>query len=101
MIRPILFLDGPSRHFCDHRFRCQDTGQRIQSDKLRHVARTEVRVRLCHGQRCMPEHFLKRQDSQLAAHKHGPTPPPDNAGEFVRNATSARSLSEKLKPIIG
>ncbi|MFJ2388813.1 hypothetical protein [Pseudomonas koreensis] len=45
--------------------------------------------------------LVEQMNSQLAAHKHGPTPPPDNAGEFVRNATSALSLSEKLKPITG
>jgi hypothetical protein len=45
--------------------------------------------------------LLEQIDTQLAGHKHGPTPPPDNVGEFTGNAASPLLLGEKLKPITG
>lgn len=38
---------------------------------------------------------------QLTGHKHGPAPPPDNAGEFAANAGMAVVLAAKLRPITG
>lgn len=43
--------------------------------------------------------LLEQMNTQLASHKHGPTPPPDNAGEFTTNAVTALTMAEKLKPI--
>ncbi|MEB0044684.1 MULTISPECIES: phage baseplate assembly protein V [unclassified Pseudomonas] len=45
--------------------------------------------------------LVNQMNTQLAGHKHGPTPPPDTAGEFTGNAASALLLSGKLKPITG
>jgi hypothetical protein len=45
--------------------------------------------------------LLEQMNTQLAGHKHGPIPPPDNAGDFTGNAASALLLSGKLKPITG
>jgi hypothetical protein len=45
--------------------------------------------------------LVEQMNSQLAGHKHGATPPPDNAGVFTGNAASALMLSGKLKPITG
>ncbi|MDI2594353.1 phage baseplate assembly protein V [Pseudomonas sp. 681] len=45
--------------------------------------------------------LVEQMNSQLAGHKHGATPPPDNAGEFTGNTASALLLSRKLKPITG
>lgn len=43
--------------------------------------------------------LLQEMNTALAAHKHGPTPPPDNAAEFATRAVSAARLASKLKPI--
>jgi hypothetical protein len=45
--------------------------------------------------------LVEQMNSQLAGHKHGPTPPPENTGELTGNAASALLLSGKLKPITG
>jgi len=45
--------------------------------------------------------LVEQMNSQLAGHKHGPTPQPDNATDFNGNAASALMLSGKLKPITG
>jgi hypothetical protein len=45
--------------------------------------------------------LVEQMNSQLAGHKHGATPPPDNAGVFTGNAASALMLRGKLKPITG
>lgn len=42
---------------------------------------------------------LEQMNNQIAAHKHGPSPVADNAGEFAGNAAKARLLVGKLKPI--
>lgn len=43
--------------------------------------------------------LLQQMNSQLAAHKHGPTPPPDNAGAFTAASDTALQLAIRLKPI--
>lgn len=43
--------------------------------------------------------LVEQMNTALAAHKHGPTPPPDNAAEFTSAAALATTLSAKLKPI--
>lgn len=40
--------------------------------------------------------LVEQMNSQLAAHKHGPTSPPDNAIDFNGNAANALMLSGKL-----
>lgn len=45
--------------------------------------------------------LLQQMNTALASHKHGPTPPPDNAAEFAADAVSAAGLALKLKPITG
>ena len=43
--------------------------------------------------------LVQQMNVAIAAHKHGPTPPPDNAAEFTTHATSAIAQAAKLKPI--
>lgn len=43
--------------------------------------------------------LVQQMNAAIAAHKHGPTPPPENAAEFTTHATSATALSAQLKPI--
>ncbi|MHC8344761.1 hypothetical protein [Pseudomonas sp. RT6P73] len=45
--------------------------------------------------------LVEKMNTAIAAHKHGATPPPDNAGEFVAHAGEAVILAAKLKSIIG
>ncbi|MDU9024226.1 hypothetical protein [Pseudomonas corrugata] len=45
--------------------------------------------------------LLQQMNTQLASHKHGSTPPPDDAGVFTANAVIAKRQSEKLGPIVG
>ncbi|AZF39674.1 hypothetical protein C4J88_4941 [Pseudomonas sp. R4-39-08] len=45
--------------------------------------------------------LLQEMNTALAAHKYGPTPPPDNATQFGTHAASAAARAWKLKPIIG
>jgi hypothetical protein len=42
---------------------------------------------------------LEQMNTQIAAHKHGPSPVADNAGEFAGNVTKALQLGTKLKLI--
>ncbi|WP_447770541.1 hypothetical protein [Pseudomonas kilonensis] len=37
----------------------------------------------------------------IASHKHGSTPPPDNATVFATNSVTALELAGKVKPITG
>ncbi|MGY3325737.1 hypothetical protein [Pseudomonas sp. TE3911] len=43
--------------------------------------------------------LVQQMNIAIAAHKHGPTPPPDNAGEFSTHAASATVQAAQLKPI--
>ncbi len=43
--------------------------------------------------------LVQQMNVAIAAHKHGPTPPPDNSAEFTTYAASATTLAMKLKPI--
>nr|WP_233102342.1 hypothetical protein [Pseudomonas sp. MF7453] len=43
--------------------------------------------------------LVQQMNIAIAAHKHGPTPPPDNAGEFTTHAASATVQAAQLKPI--
>lgn len=43
--------------------------------------------------------LVQQMNVAIAAHKHGPTPPPDNSAEFANYATSATALTGQLKPI--
>ena len=43
--------------------------------------------------------LVQQMNVAIAAHKHGPTPPPDNAAEFTTHAASATAQAAKLKPI--
>ncbi|MCM2377863.1 DUF2345 domain-containing protein [Pseudomonas marginalis] len=43
--------------------------------------------------------LVQQMNVAIASHKHGPTPPPDNAGEFATHATSATALAGQLNPI--
>lgn len=43
--------------------------------------------------------LLEQMNTGIAAHKHGPTPPPDNAVEFTTHAASAMALATQLKTI--
>lgn len=43
--------------------------------------------------------LVEQMNTAIAAHKHGPTPLPDNAGEFVKHALSADALYLELEPI--
>ncbi|GFM73006.1 hypothetical protein PSCICL_39980 [Pseudomonas cichorii] len=43
--------------------------------------------------------LVQEMNLQLAAHVHGPTPPPSNAAEFSEAAASALMLLTRLKPI--
>ncbi|WP_338522404.1 hypothetical protein NUH87_19920 [Pseudomonas batumici] len=43
--------------------------------------------------------LVEQLSTALASHKHGATPPPDNAAEFAAHAAQATALSVKLKPI--
>lgn len=43
--------------------------------------------------------LVEQMNIAIASHKHGPTPPPDNAGEFTTHAGSAAKLLEELDPI--
>jgi hypothetical protein len=45
--------------------------------------------------------LVELMNTSIATHKHGPTPPPDNAGEFSAHAGTARVMAGKLKPITG
>lgn len=45
--------------------------------------------------------LVEQMNTAIAAHKHGPTPPPDNAGEFSAHATTATAMAAELKPITG
>lgn len=45
--------------------------------------------------------LVEQMNTAIASHKHGPTPPPDNAGEFAGYAGSATGLGGQLKPITG
>jgi hypothetical protein len=43
--------------------------------------------------------LVEQMNTAIAIHKHGPTPPPDNAGDFSAGAAQAKALTAKLKPI--
>ncbi|PBP84792.1 hypothetical protein CCL20_17695, partial [Pseudomonas syringae] len=43
--------------------------------------------------------LVQDMNTQLAAHTHGPTPVPGNAGAFTTDAAKAALLSARLKPI--
>ncbi|WP_095068247.1 MULTISPECIES: hypothetical protein [Pseudomonas] len=43
--------------------------------------------------------LLQEMNTQIAAHTHGPTPPPSSAGEFTGNAAKAVLMSTKLSAI--
>lgn len=43
--------------------------------------------------------LVEQMNTAIAAHKHGPTPPPDNGAAFTANAVKAMTLGAKLKPI--
>ena len=43
--------------------------------------------------------LAEQMNIAIAAHKHGPTPPPDNAGQFSNHAASVKALSVQLQPI--
>lgn len=43
--------------------------------------------------------LVQQMNVAITAHKHGPTPPPDNAAEFTTHAASATAQAAKLKPI--
>lgn len=45
--------------------------------------------------------LVEQMNTAIAAHKHGPTPPPDTAGEFVTRAGAATGLGARLKTITG
>jgi len=45
-------------------------------------------------------YLVEQTNIQLSAHKHGPTPPPDNAAEFTEYAADAAQLIDQLDPII-
>lgn len=45
--------------------------------------------------------LVEQMNMAIAAHKHGPTPPPDNGGEFAAHAGAATALAGQLKPITG
>lgn len=45
--------------------------------------------------------LVEQMNTAIAIHKHGPTPPPDTAGEFTAHAGSATALAGQLKPITG
>ncbi|SFX92257.1 MULTISPECIES: hypothetical protein [unclassified Pseudomonas] len=44
--------------------------------------------------------ITEQMSMTLAAHKHGSTPPPDNASAFTSYAATTRSLGTRLKPIV-
>ena len=48
---------------------------------------------------CETLDLLQQMNTQLAAHTHGPTPPPGNAAAFTANAATAAQMAGKLKPI--
>ncbi|PBP50452.1 hypothetical protein CCL11_03895 [Pseudomonas syringae] len=48
---------------------------------------------------CEALDILQEMNGQLAAHTHGPTPVPSNAGFFVKNVTSVGSLLMSLKEV--
>jgi len=43
--------------------------------------------------------LVEQMNAAIAVHKHGPTPPPDSAGEFITHAGAATLLAGQLKPI--
>lgn len=43
--------------------------------------------------------LLGQMNTGIAAHKHGPSPPPDKAAEFTTHAASAMTLGTLLTPI--
>lgn len=43
--------------------------------------------------------LVEQMNTAIATHKHGPTPPPDNAGEFAAHAMTATMLGGQLKPV--
>ena len=43
--------------------------------------------------------LVEQMNAQIAAHTHGPTPVPGNAGAFTANTELAANLGAKLKPI--
>jgi hypothetical protein len=43
--------------------------------------------------------LVEQMNTAIATHKHGPTPPPDTAGEFTSHAGAATALAGQLKPI--
>ncbi|WP_349016917.1 hypothetical protein [Pseudomonas sp. UYIF39] len=45
--------------------------------------------------------LVDQMNTAIASHKHGATPPPDNAGEFTTHAATALGLAGKVKPITG
>lgn len=45
--------------------------------------------------------LVEQMNTAITGHKHGPTPPPDNAGEFAAHAGSATAMAGQLKPITG
>ncbi len=44
-------------------------------------------------------YLVERMNAAIAAHKHGPSPRPDNAAEFAKHAVSADELYWQLEPI--
>jgi hypothetical protein len=45
--------------------------------------------------------LVELMNTAIAAHKHGPTPQPDTAGEFTAHAGTATALTGQLRPITG
>ncbi|MFL6968459.1 hypothetical protein ACJ6X8_19700 [Pseudomonas alvandae] len=43
--------------------------------------------------------MVEQLNADIAFHKHGPTPPPDNAGSFIAHAATALELYHQLNPI--
>lgn len=43
--------------------------------------------------------LVEQMNLAIAAHKHGPAPPPDNAAQFTTHAASAKALTVQLQPI--
>jgi len=43
--------------------------------------------------------LVEQMNTAIAAHKHGPSPPADNAAEFAASAVKATALTAKLEPI--
>jgi hypothetical protein len=45
--------------------------------------------------------LTEQMNNAIASHKHGPTPPPDNAGEFTVCSVEALKLAKELESVTG